>query len=83
MPMKKYRFWVGLLSVMMIMLFIGDSVAQDRRKSKSQRRRRWPWKGPEIGTVIQDFELPILNGGKFKLSDHRGKIIIIELGACT
>ena len=76
------RVWVVLLCICFTVLLVDDILAQDKQKQK--RPRRAPrWKGPEIGSVIQDFELPTLDGKKFKLSDHRGEIIIIELGACT
>jgi cytochrome oxidase Cu insertion factor (SCO1/SenC/PrrC family) len=82
--MKWKRVWVAFLCVCFSVLLVDDVFAQDQQKQKRERRKpRWRWKGPEIGTVIQDFELPTLDGKKFKLSDNRGKIVIIELGACT
>jgi len=39
--------------------------------------------GPPVGEVVKDFELPILGEGTFKLSEQKGKIVVIELGACT
>ena len=76
------RVWVVLLCICFTVLLVDDILAQDQQKKK--RTSRAPrWKGPDIGSVIQDFELPTLDGKKFKLSDHRGEIIIIELGACT
>ena len=59
------------------MLF--DSVLAQERKG----RRKPGWQGPEIGAVVEDFELPLLDGGTFKLSDQRGRILAIEMGACT
>ncbi|GEM_PF-932238 len=81
MRLKKY---FGIASVILLFMILSTDVYPQQQKGRSRRRvSRWPWKGPEIGSVIKDFELPILDGGKFKLSDHRGKIVIIELGACT
>lgn len=79
--MNSKRLWVGLLCFCFVFLFFENANAQDR--SKRAQRKRPGWKGPPIGKVVKDFELPILDGGKFKLSDQRGKIVVIELGACT
>ena len=82
--MKWKRVWVALLCVCFAVLLVNDVFAQDQQKQRQNRQRRTPrWKGPEIGSVIKDFELPTIDGGKFKLSDHKGEIVIIELGACT
>ncbi len=77
------RIWVALLCILLTILPVGDLFAQEQKQQQQTRKRGPRWKGPEIGSVIKDFELPILGGGKFKLSDYRGKIVIIELGACT
>lgn len=77
------RIMGGLLCILFMLSLAGEIFAQEQQQQQRRRRRQWPWKGPEIGTEIKDFELPVLNGEKFKLSDHTGKIIIIELGACT
>lgn len=38
----------------------------------------------EIGTIVSDFELETVDGKIFRLSDYKGKkIVVIELGACT
>jgi len=82
--MKWKRVWVALLCICFAVLLVDNVFAQDQQRQRQNRQRRMPrWKGPEIGSVIQDFELPTLDGEKFKLSDHRREIIIIELGACT
>ena len=81
--MNLKHVWAGIFCILLIVLLAGDTFSQEQRKQNQQRKRRWRWKGPEIGSVIQDFELPTLDGKKFKLSDNKGKIIIIELGACT
>jgi len=75
---------MGLLCVGFTLTLVGELSAQEQdQKQRREGGRRWRWKGPDIGTEIKDFELDILGGAKFKLSDHRSKIIIIELGACT
>ena len=81
--MSLKRIMAGLLCVCFTLVIVGEVFAQEQQQRQRQGGRRWPWKGPEMGSEIKDFELPILDGGKFKLSDHRGKIVIIEHGACT
>lgn len=81
--MLQKRVWVALLCIVFALLIVDNLFAQDQQQRRRRRRARWPWKGPEIGSVIRDFELPTVDGKKFKLSDHRGEIVIIELGACT
>lgn len=76
------RIWVSLLCLCFVVLLIDDVFSQERQR-RSRSGGRWPWKGPEIGSVIKDFELPTADGKKFKLSDHKGEIVVIELGACT
>lgn len=47
------------------------------------------WEMPEegddanslVGTVVEDFELPTLDGGKFRLSDHQDKVVILDFWA--
>ncbi|MEE8382623.1 MAG: hypothetical protein V3R78_12200 [Thermodesulfobacteriota bacterium] len=43
----------------------------------------FPWEGPQIGSVVKNFELKTYEGKDFKLSDQRGKIVVLEMGACT
>ncbi len=82
--MSRKKLWVGLLCAFLFLTLVGEIFAQEQPERPTQKRpRRWPWKGPEIGSVIQDFELPVLEDGTFRLSEKKGRIIIIELGACT
>jgi hypothetical protein len=82
-PMNSKKVWVGLLCLLLIVILAGQTFAQEKETQKQpQRKSRGSWKVPNLGTEIQDFELPILGGGSFKLSGLKGKIVIIELGAC-
>lgn len=36
---------------------------------------------PEVSFISPDFELPSLSGGKYKLSDYRGKVVFINFWA--
>ena len=85
--MSQTRFMKGfivcLFSLGFILLFAEQSSAQEQKKRATRSTSRWKWKGPELGSEIKDFELEFLDGGTFKLSENRGKIIAIELGACT
>ena len=74
-------FWVNLLCIGFILMLFDNLIAQDR--SKSPKRKTLVWEGPPIGSLVKDFELPIFDGGTFKLSNHRGNIVVIELGSCT
>ncbi len=80
----KRRIMVSLLCIAFALLFFDSVFAQQETKQKRQRRSRFPWK-PEmnIGDKVQDFELQLLDGGTFKLSEKKGTIIVIELGACS
>ncbi|MBW7995947.1 MAG: hypothetical protein FVQ81_05115 [Candidatus Glassbacteria bacterium] len=72
------RAWTGLVCVCLVLLLFDSVLAQERT-----RRRQPGWQGPPIGAVVEDFELPLVDGGTFKLSDQRGRILAIEMGACT
>jgi len=77
------KIWVGLLCIVLSLMFFENLLAQERENPR--RRRRMPRReGPPVGTVVKEFELQTLDGKNFKLSDYKGKkIIVIELGACT
>ena len=74
------RLLAGCLCAMFTVMFFENLLAQDLQKELS---RVFPWKGPEIGSVVKDFELKTYEGKTFRLSDQRGKIIVLEMGACT
>lgn len=40
--------------------------------------------GPRPGELAPDFDLPMINGGRFRLSAHRGeRPVLIEFGSIT
>ena len=72
---------VGFLCAVWIMTVFDIGSAQNRRQ---RMQADWSfWKGPDIGSVIGDFERVTYDGDSFKLSDKRGKILVLEMGACT
>ena len=79
--MKWKRAWMGLVCVCLALLLFDSVLAQERPRRR--RGGRPGWQGPPIGAVVEDFELPLVAGGTFKLSDQRGRILAIEMGACT
>ena len=72
---------IFLLGICMMIVLSGSMFAQNKSKDKSGKKPRW--QGPPVGTVVRDFELPLLDGGTFRLSDQRGRILVLEMGACT
>jgi hypothetical protein len=72
----------GLLCICFVLLLFDSVLAQDQQQRRTRRMPRWKPE-LEIGDKVQDFELQILDGGTFKLSEKRGTIIVLELGACT
>lgn len=74
------RLFVCLLSALFTLILFENLLAQDLQKELS---RFFPWEGPEIGSVVKDFEIKTYDGKNFKLSDQLGKILVLEMGACT
>src|SRR5580704_7529065 len=56
------------------MLFVGVRMARNNRASA-------PAKGGLIGNLAPDFELPALDGKNVKLSDLRGKAVLLNFWA--
>lgn len=79
--MRCKHIWAGLLCICFALTLFDCQSA--RNGSYLQRGKTPRWEGPPIGSEVKDFVLPVLNGGAFKLSDQRGKIIVLEMGACT
>ncbi len=78
------KSWV-LIGVLLFSWLICDSVwseEQGRQRPQGRRPHREVKHSP-IGSVLKDFTLNDVNGKPVKLSDYRGKIFTMELGACT
>lgn len=39
--------------------------------------------GPRPGDPAPEIDLPTIDGGRFRLSDHRGKPVLFEFGSYT
>jgi hypothetical protein len=39
--------------------------------------------GPKPGEPAPDFDLPTVDGGRLRLSQHRGRPVLIEVGSIT
>ncbi len=74
------RLVICILCVLCTIMLFETLSAQDLQKKYSSI---FPWKGPEVGSVVKDFELKTYEGKDFKLSAQRGRIIVLEMGACT
>ena len=78
----KRSIMASLLCMMFTVMLFDTLLAQDTRQRRRPRMMS-PWRGPEIGSVVDDFELKTYEGKVFKLSEQRGKIVVLEIGACT
>ena len=63
-----------IAAVVAAMLFAGIRIARNNRANGSA-------KGQLIGNVAPDFELPTLDGKNLKLSDFRGKAVLLNFWA--
>ena len=63
-----------IAAVVAAMLFAGIRIARNNRANGSA-------KGQLIGNVAPDFELPALDGKNLKLSDFRGKAVLLNFWA--
>ena len=53
------------------------------RKEMVQKDLHFPG-GPEPGQRAPDFDLPTVDGGRFRLSDHHGRQpVLIQFGSIT
>ena len=74
------RLLVCFLCSLFTLVLFEDLRAQDLQE---KRKSIFTWEGPQIGSVVKNFELKTYEGKDFKLSDQRGKIVVLEMGACT
>jgi thiol-disulfide isomerase/thioredoxin len=65
---------VFIAALVAAMLFAGIRMAHNKRANS-------PAKGQLIGNLAPDFELPELDGKKLKLSDLRGKAVLLNFWA--
>jgi thiol-disulfide isomerase/thioredoxin len=63
-----------IAAIVAAMLFAGIRMARNNRANG-------PGKGQLIGNLAPDFELPALDGKKLKLSDLRGKAVLLNFWA--
>ena len=74
------RFLFCFLYIALLLLFIDSLFSQETITAPSKRAR---YKGPPEGTIVKDFSLKTANGKIFKLSDCKGKIIVLDFAVCT
>ena len=79
----KRSIMASLLCMVFTVMLFDTLLAQDTRQRRRRPRMMSPWRGPEIGSIVGDFELKTYEGKVFKLSEQRGKIVVLEIGACT
>jgi len=76
--------WVVALSAVVTLLFGWAVLAQrahgEGQKPASESRRATP---PKVGETVADFALKDVEGKTVKLSDFRGRILVLEFGAYT
>jgi thiol-disulfide isomerase/thioredoxin len=63
-----------IVAIVAVMLFFGIRAARNNRANG-------PVKGQLIGNLAPDFELPALDGKNLKLSDLRGKAVLLNFWA--
>lgn len=70
---KKVRFWVRRILFFLMVGLIGWALYQSFSQDQASR--------PEVGEVVPDFALTTLDGKEGKLSDLRGKAVMINFWA--
>ena len=77
---KRLSACMVMLHALLTVVFIENVLAKNLQE---ELKRIFPWEGPHIGSVVKDFELKTYDGRNFRLSNQRGKIVVLEMGACT
>ncbi len=71
----------GKLAVEAKDIAYADWVATHAKEPKLDDGTQTETESPLVGTAAADFELKLLDGSKFKLSDHRGKVVVLDFWA--
>jgi peroxiredoxin len=77
------------LSVGLLIIFIGAACSSDQKKSKSQPTKPLEQLDPASAQLYpaqrqakaRDFEVTLINGDSFALSDHRGQVVLLNIWA--
>jgi cytochrome oxidase Cu insertion factor (SCO1/SenC/PrrC family) len=77
---KRLLACIIILHALFTVVLIENVLAKNLQE---ELKRIFPWEGPQVGSVVKDFELKTYDGRNFRLSDQRGKIVVLEMGACT
>ncbi len=73
--MKAYRGWMMLVAVSLLLLGVFLVIVQGRGSKAGPEIR------PEVGHLAPDFTLPSLDGQTVRLSDLRGKAVLLNFWA--
>jgi peroxiredoxin len=73
--MKAYRGWMMLVAVSLLLLGVFLVIVQGRGSKAAPEIR------PEVGYLAPDFSLPSLGGQTVRLSDLRGKAVLLNFWA--
>ena len=73
------RLFVGAIVLVLLCALCGMAISQARTRRKGRREVQHP----AVGETLEDFELKDIEGNPVKLSDFKGRIFVLELGACT
>ena len=79
------RAWWVVALCAVVTLLLGWVVPEQRARGEEQKpapesRRATP---PQVGQTVADFALKDVEGKTVRLSDFRGRILVLEFGACT
>jgi cytochrome oxidase Cu insertion factor (SCO1/SenC/PrrC family) len=67
----------SLQSLLILLLCLAAAAAQDKSK-KPTKSPAAPGSGPAIGRPAPEIEGEDLDGKTFKLSDYRGKVVVLD-----